>query len=930
MGQPKCDPCATICTPSPDDYTTPFGVKIPICKNEKYPRQKYLPTQNALRIYEHFKATKPSLGQVVIGGQDVDFWGKDVVDFLKEFQPCPENRFFKDKICNVRKIQLLSVEGGHKGGLLWTLPSDPYGKKILLEKIKKSCSGVEEEKESFKKKCEAIIQAVEAEIEREKKKVKTSLAKGHSKAGKAGKEEKEKCDPCEKSCIPKKEDDSNTFGGTKKPQCDEGGVNFLFEDTADEIFELVRSKCNTLHGQMEVSAPNFPFWGKDIVGILKTNFPCPDVRQYKDKFQGKVCHVNKVKLSDKFGNICLTTYGPKELNEGLLKKLQKTCVTEALKDSEGASEKCMALISGVENYIKRQGNGDDAGTLHKHGAIIAAWFAGMSALVGGGVYLGKHLITRKKRADENAKAEKIDEQAERVREAETKKMEAEARMFDSQKLAQEAAADVAKAEAERIRAEADVTKAQAEAIRAGRPPGEVSKPARSDDVIDVEFTDAAAESPKAPKSGKGKGSGDSTARMDITFGAYSMIESVLPENAKAAMRKTVTAAKPAIRGIGIAGLAFYIGDLVSEVIVNGTDSIENITLDDVARDVAALAGGGGIGKLTVDRVFAMRGMSKAPTAIKGVFGRAFPLFTALTFLELARTGEVDWEELPKTAAKVLGVSTVVHGTLSVAKGSSTVSKVLKGAKILNKVGKSTIIGAGLTTIAEFTILKWLGDLEVASYWTRLETDARMQIADAISADYHILKSIADGEQVEVEKVREVERELLYVAQLPSAIVEAKVDYVKSIHIKERRELYDEYLADVGYYREKGKETSKLVKEYEAERSELNHKIIKKKTKLRDDSKVHPQDLPLLQYMDDPDWVLLSKLAAEENSEPIDIDESVYPECDGVKEISSEYLSYNLHGMKKQMQQYLEDRNKLFQKFIEDRQAGAQLVAGAKR
>lgn len=367
-----------------------------------------------------------------------------------------------------------------------------------------------------------------------------------------------------------------------------------------------------------------------------------------------------------------------------------------------------------------------------------------------------------------------------------------------------------------------------------------------------------------------------------------------------------------------AGITFYAAEIISELLRGNWDYFTGRSHADIVTDFGMLATGGAAGRMTMDKLFGVRGISKAPEAVKGIFGRAFPLFTALSFLEVGRTGSLDIGELPKTGAKILSASSLVHALHKLAGKSAKAVKVLKAARVIGQAGKLTLVGAGISAVAEFTIIKWLTDLEAEVKEAGLIAEARDKIAEVISRDYEMLKRLDGGEDVLQEMLAQ-ERDLIVAAHMPDYLIETKVEGVKEQWDAERRKLYRDYLADAADRRERGLGTSEINRDYAERRKELSGEKDKMISEIRDASGVDPEELPLEEYFSDSNLVALYEAGILENSEPVDIDESRYPEADSaaaVAVMTHERLSWNLHGLKKQMRGYLEKRNEILGRIID--------------
>jgi hypothetical protein len=239
------------------------------------------------------------------------------------------------------------------------------------------------------------------------------------------------------------------------------------------------------------------------------------------------------------------------------------------------------------------------------------------------------------------------------------------------------------------------------------------------------------------------------------------------------------------------GLVFALGDLFSDILM-GRDA----SLVKAVADYPFLAAGGAVGNVAVKNIFSLPLANKAPSFARSVAGRAVPLFTALAVVDSVKNGKIDWENMPLAMGNVLTASTMVQGAVTLLGKSQGFRRAGEAFRVVTTAGKATLVGAVAMSVAEFTIIKALGDVENSIMEKRRMSAIKGGLAEAIIKHQNLLGEIRDDGDVKVEDVMKIEEELMAYMRMMDAEArareeetkkgfEAKREYVENLYQKKK-------------------------------------------------------------------------------------------------------------------------------------------------
>lgn len=207
----------------------------------------------------------------------------------------------------------------------------------------------------------------------------------------------------------------------------------------------------------------------------------------------------------------------------------------------------------------------------------------------------------------------------------------------------------------------------------------------------------------------------------------------------------------------VGGLAYTLGEYGSTAVMGAItgnwSQFHQISGAQVAADYATLTiAGEGLGKSLADAAIVAAKINHpfVTAAVK----RSIPLFVAVEALELVRTGKLqtDPAHLVATMGTVIGASTATHGLVQLGgQIASRVKWVDAAAKALRLVragavaaapetGGATLLGAAVTSVIEFTLLKAI-DAEVQAV---NRAEVRRDVAGVIRDHNRALEHVLTG------------------------------------------------------------------------------------------------------------------------------------------------------------------------------------------
>lgn len=207
-------------------------------------------------------------------------------------------------------------------------------------------------------------------------------------------------------------------------------------------------------------------------------------------------------------------------------------------------------------------------------------------------------------------------------------------------------------------------------------------------------------------------------------------------------------AKQTAAQVARGGAIFFLGDKLSDAMMG---KLPVFNPKEMALDYGALTVGNAAGEVVVTRALNM--------PAKSLLGRAIPLFSALTALDFTHTGKVNLSQLPISAGNVLAAS----GIVSVATGAlASREAVINFGKVMRLVtlgGKSTFLGAVVTSAAEFTIIKVFNQVEAQVAEMGAFEEVTSHVGQLLSADAHAIELLSQGQDVPANYLETIDHQL---------------------------------------------------------------------------------------------------------------------------------------------------------------------------
>lgn len=181
------------------------------------------------------------------------------------------------------------------------------------------------------------------------------------------------------------------------------------------------------------------------------------------------------------------------------------------------------------------------------------------------------------------------------------------------------------------------------------------------------------------------------------------------------------------------GAVFFLGDIGSDVALGRWDRLRQMSPLTIIRSYVSLTLGGEAGRMVASGISFLPLVNRLPI-VQSALNRVVPLFGAIVANEAVETGGVAWSALPKTAIQVTAASLIVRGGVQLFAQSPFITGIGKILGLVSKLGKATLFGAVVSTVAEFTLIKGMGAagqyLDEQESWS----SATDQILDVIVAD----------------------------------------------------------------------------------------------------------------------------------------------------------------------------------------------------
>lgn len=243
------------------------------------------------------------------------------------------------------------------------------------------------------------------------------------------------------------------------------------------------------------------------------------------------------------------------------------------------------------------------------------------------------------------------------------------------------------------------------------------------------------------------------------------------------------------------GLVFLLGDIGSELMRGNVDYLKRLSTRKLLTNYAMLTAGGGVGSLTVKRLLSTPILKSSPDFLKAVLGRGIPLFTALSAVEIGDRGTIDFSRMPLSMANIMTASTIVHGATSLFGEYEWLKRLAKGLRLINNLSKATFLGAAVSSIVEFAIIKTLSEVEFEIAERRQLYEVKKRLADLIERDQELLKAMQFGlEDIPVSEILKVEQEMTANLAVIKAYASAAEEGVKAEYRQKRKEEEVQYLA----------------------------------------------------------------------------------------------------------------------------------------
>ena len=286
------------------------------------------------------------------------------------------------------------------------------------------------------------------------------------------------------------------------------------------------------------------------------------------------------------------------------------------------------------------------------------------------------------------------------------------------------------------------------------------------------------------RNGNGNDNGRPVPKVEAGYATVDMmaLPFTLPAQlAKFVAEKIPAAAAQTLRG----GFVFFAGDQLSEM------ALGRFHMPDVkalATDYAALTAGGKVGELGLTGVLKIPAAQAVSQPAKAILGRAVPLFSALMAQEWVHNGKVDLAQLPVSAGNVLAASGIVSATTAAMATSEKISTLGKFLRLASVGGKATLLGAVVSSAAEFLIIKQLNALEMQLAQSDAMAQIRSHLASLLQSDHIAIAALAEGQSVPASYFNAIDAQLSEYEKTLDVALNAKEQQVLSDDAQARASL----------------------------------------------------------------------------------------------------------------------------------------------
>ncbi len=355
------------------------------------------------------------------------------------------------------------------------------------------------------------------------------------------------------------------------------------------------------------------------------------------------------------------------------------------------------------------------------------------------------------------------------------------------------------------------------------------------------------------------------------------------------------------------GLVYFAGDQLSDMLL-GKFHMPDVKT--AARDYATLTAGGKVGELGLAGALSLPAAQGLSQSARAVLGRAIPLFSALVAQEWVRDGKVNLAQLPVSAGNVLVASGIVSGATAAAAASEGVLNFGKLMRLVSVGGKSTLLGAVITSVAEFTIIKGLNKIESqiaesASFETVTE-----HLGQLLSADGRAIDALSHGQEIPAGYFEAIDQQLATyekgLANRPGLVVrQTEAEYAEQLTA-----LRENYEAKVSRPLDGTWSRAEVTEAYETRR----HTIEAKRDADIVEARSH-EDHRFTRLSVEPNQVADQLLdTVDEDTLKADVDMDGNPRHDEQTLQHQAVLARDWQGLAAQVAQYRRDRSEVIQRY----------------
>lgn len=274
-----------------------------------------------------------------------------------------------------------------------------------------------------------------------------------------------------------------------------------------------------------------------------------------------------------------------------------------------------------------------------------------------------------------------------------------------------------------------------------------------------------------------------------------------------------TVLKNTLRG----GLVFLLGDQLSEM------AIGKFHMPDVKAltvDYAALTAGGRVGELGLEGTLSLPVAQGVSSEVKMLLRRAVPLFSALVTQELVHNGKVDLAQLPISAGNVLVASGIVSGATAVMGASEAALNLGKVLRLVSAGSKATLLGAVISSAAEFTIIKVLNQMEAQMTESASMASIIEHLSQLLCADAHAIEMLSQGQPVPAGYFEAIDQQFATYEEALANHPGLEVRQIEADYAASLADLKERYDADVSRPLDGTVSRSEVTEKYEVRRRKI--------------------------------------------------------------------------------------------------------------